>query len=157
MSGPALAFVTTTVADWNPVFASSGAAEEVASQLAETGRFFDVAIIGYVVMPTHIHALLGFPDITKLSRFMQAFKGLTARRIRELEEGKSGTLWMRRFDDVIVYSEKQFRTKLEYIHNNPVEAGLAGSPTDWPCSSARDWLLNEPGLIEITKSWDWMK
>jgi len=157
ISGSALAFVTTTVADWNPVFASSEAADEVARQLEEAARLFNVAIMGYVIMPTHVHALLGFPDITILSKFMQSFKSLTARRIRQLKEEKSGTLWMRRFDDVIVYSEEQFRTKLEYIHNNPVKTGHAGSPTGWPYSSARDWLLNERGLVKITKSWGWMR
>ena len=157
MEGPALVFVTTTVADWAPALASSKAASDVARQLEETAQFFGVAIMGYVIMPTHIHALLGFSDITKLSQFVQSFKSLTARRIRQLDLGKSGTLWMRRFDDVIVYSEEQFRTKLNYIHNNPVKEGLCASLTDWSYSSAPDWLLNKPGLIEITKSWDWMK
>ena len=40
-------------------------------------------------------------------------------------------LWMDRFDDVVIYSDKVLRTKISYIHDNPVRAGLVKEAADW--------------------------
>lgn len=42
------------------------------------------------------------------------------------------------------------RQKLEYMHSNPVKAGLVGNPVDWPFSSARWYLTGRPVGVEIT-------
>jgi len=66
-------------------------------------------------------------------------------------------LWKPRFDDLVVVSEDQFRTKLAYIHDNPVRGGLAGKAEDWPYSSAADWLGDSKGLLEIDKTFGWTR
>jgi len=165
ITGAGLVFVTTTVTNWTPVFALRDAALATVLQLGETAAYFDVAVVGYVVMPTHFHGLLGFKELADLSEFMRSFKRLTAGRIRELDLGKfipvltsegKFHLWKRRFDDLIVYSEKQFRTKLEYIHTNPVRAELTHHPEEWEFSSACDWSDAGNGLIPITKDYTWL-
>jgi len=165
LTGPGLVFVTTTVIDWLPVFASPRIAELVARQLAQTAGQKGVSIVGYVVMPSHVHKLIGLHDIQSLSTFVQAFKSLTARRVREIglseygrELFRSGRfqLWKRRFDDVIITSEEQFRIKLNYVHENPVKAGLSENAVDWPFSSARSWLLDESGAVPIDKAFTWI-
>jgi len=65
--------------------------------------------------------------------------------------------WMAGFDDFIVLSENQFRTKLNYIHNNPVKGGLVKNASDYVFSSACDWLNGVPGLIPIDKDYSWCK
>ena len=60
--------------------------------------------------------------------------------------------WMRGYDDLGIYSERQFRIKLEYIHNNPLKAGLVGRAEDYVFSSARDWIDGSTGLITVDKS-----
>ena len=52
----------------------------------------------------------------------------------------------------MIHSDELFRVKLDYIHNNPVKAGLAKRAIDWPYSSARDWLGNGGSLLEIDKN-----
>ncbi len=39
--------------------------------------------------------------------------------------------------------------QLNYIHNNPVKAGFVENPSDWVCSSARDYE-DKQGLVEIS-------
>jgi hypothetical protein len=39
--------------------------------------------------------------------------------------------------------------KLDYIHLNPVRAGIVSKPTDYIYSSAGDYYLNKKGLIQI--------
>jgi REP element-mobilizing transposase RayT len=43
-----------------------------------------------------------------------------------------------------IYSDDFARQKIEYIHNNPVKAGLVSKAEDWSYSSARAYLLGEP-------------
>jgi len=61
------------------------------------------------------------------------------------------------FDDLVISSEKQFRIKLEYIHNNPVKAGLVTTALDYPHSSARNWVGEGKELVEIDKDFGWLK
>jgi putative transposase len=161
-----MAFVTTAVNGWTPVLADPILAREVALQLSETTAHFESSIIAYVIMPSHVHALLGVKRVEDLSRLMQAFKSITTSRIvplmSETERAQFGAdrayrIWRPRFDDLIIWSEKQFRVKLEYVHNNPVRAGLAREAIDFGCSSARGWLLGEEGLIPIDKNWKWQR
>lgn len=46
-------------------------------------------------------------------------------------------IWQRGFYDFNIYSEKKFVEKLNYIHKNPVTAGLCENPEDYPWSSYR--------------------
>jgi len=166
IAGPGLAFVTTTVIDWLPIFKSPQLAKAVMWQLGETASIQNVSIVGYVIMPSHVHFLAGIKDIAKLSTFVKAFKSLTARRLQQYDLAPyrhqlyatgQFRLWKRRFDDVIIVSEEQFRTKLRYIHENPIKAGLADDELGWEFSSARSWLLDEPGEIEIVKDFQWVR
>jgi putative transposase len=159
--GQAMVFVTTTVRDWKPVFEDPDCAEVALTQLAETVSFFGHALAAYVLMPTHLHALLGLANLQQLSQIMQSFKSLSARRLRPLlrpeymemfDHTGRFTFWKQRFDDLVIWSEKQFRIKVEYIHNNPVKAGLAKQAIDYPYSSARDWLTGVDGKVHIDKT-----
>jgi REP element-mobilizing transposase RayT len=159
-----MVFVSTTVKDWIPVFADEACANTVLDQLRQTISRHQLCLCAYVLMPSHLHALLGFREIERLSQVMQSFKSLSARRIKlllpqELSEAfdRSGefVFWRPRFDDLIIWSEKQFRIKTDYIHNNPVKAGLVKLPTDYSFSSAGDWLMDKEGLIPVDKEWTW--
>jgi REP element-mobilizing transposase RayT len=83
LMGPHLVFVTTTINRWIPVFADNECARVVLNQLRETANIMDVAIVGYVIMPPHIHALLGFKNIAMLIPFMQSFKSLSSRALKQ--------------------------------------------------------------------------
>jgi putative transposase len=162
ISGKAIVFVTTTVADWKPLFTEPEMAKLCLNQLQESLRYCEVSLIGYVLMPHHLHLLLGFYDIGLLSRFMQSFKILSSKKIKESLQGRRRIfpkdnfhLWKPRFDDLIIVSEEQFRIKLDYIHNNPVKAGIVSEITDYPYSSARDWNKGETGMISIDKDFGW--
>lgn len=165
LHSPGLFFVTATVVDWTRVFERPDVAVTVLEQFAETSRLCEVSIVGYVLMPSHLHALVALKDGSSLSVYMQAFKSLSSRKIKEMEIGeyreilyRSGRyiFWRRGFDDLLIRSEKQFRMKLAYIHNNPVKAGLVAEAVNYPYSSARDWLGVGRGTIEIDKEFTWL-
>ena len=160
LHGHALVFVTTTAHEWTPIFREEELASLITRQLKESLEFYNVSLVGYVLMPSHLHMLLGLKKVELLSKFMQSFKILSSKLIKEaapsmttiqLSEKGRFRLWRPRFDDLIITSEEQFRIKLNYIHYNPVKAGLAENPEDWKYSSACSWILGIPGLLPIEK------
>ncbi|SYZ74505.1 conserved hypothetical protein [Candidatus Zixiibacteriota bacterium] len=162
--GPSVIFVTTTVADWKPIFSNETNADICLNQLNECLSFFDVSLIGYVLMPDHLHLLLALQEARLISKFMQRFKGLTSVKIKEIRniinngpDQHTFRLWRPRFDDIIIVSEEQFRIKLNYIHQNPVRAGLVLDEIDWKYSSARDWLSDRAGPLRIDKDYEWTR
>ncbi len=60
---------------------------------------------------------------------------------------------MRRFDDRIIGSRHMLRTVIEYIHNNPVKAGIVERAADHKYSSARNYLLNDHSVLEVITDW----
>jgi len=107
------------------------------------------------------------PQGESISDFMRDFKKFTSKTIKEnlKDDGYNSTVkklielsdmgkfkfWMDRFDDVIVLNEKIMETKLNYIHYNPVKAGLVKEITDWKYSSSRNYYLDDNSVIEICK------
>ena len=57
--------------------------------------------------------------------------------------------WMQRFDDEVIRNEKMFWVKLNYIHNNPVEAGLVKKPEDYKYSSARNYVYGDNSILFV--------
>ena len=103
--------------------------------------------VGFVVMPNHVHAVVWFPVVGQLSHFMKQWKQRSSVQIkRVLHECLTGyaatvepdeAFWQRKYYVFHLYSEEKMREKLDYMHANPVRAGLVERPCDWPWSSAR--------------------
>ena len=121
-------------------------------------------LIGYVVMPEHIHLLITEPKIGNPSKSLQVLKQKTSRALRKkrprnlvgqlrLKFASPGEIapafWQRRFYDFNVWSRKKLKEKLEYMHGNPVQRKLVIHPKDWPWSSWLHYARAEQGLIRI--------
>jgi putative transposase len=121
-------------------------------------------LLGFVVMPEHVHLLVSEPPGSSPSIALQVLKQEVSRRLgkdhRPPSESRIGVkfaeaqteeehFWQRRFYDFNVWSEKKFREKLEYMHANPVKRGLVVHPKDWPWSSWGHYALGETGLIRV--------
>jgi len=160
ITGTALIFITTTVRRRIPVFKDHKLANLVVRQLKETADFYMTSIVGYVLMPSHLHVMLGFKKAELSSRFMQSFKIITSKRLKSLlsqsyldifSHNGEFRFWIPRFDELVITSKKQFDIKLNYIHNNPVKAGLAKDAVEYEFSSAKDWLTEYSGLLAVDK------
>ncbi len=117
--------------------------QELARVRTETG----FRLLGYVVMPEHVHLLMSEPKIGTPSAAIQKLKQRVSRRMRgsgsraqfHLQADDDGrpfrSFWQARFYDFSVYSKGKMKEKLNYMHANPVIHGLVKHPRDWPWSS----------------------
>jgi putative transposase len=116
------------------------------------------AVIGYVVMPEHVHLLIsepwiGDPWIGDPSKVIQAVKLSVSRRLAIAGEF-SGRFWQSRFYDFNLWGQQKEVEKLRYMHRNPVVRGLVASPEEWRWSSYRSYAYGEAGLVRIN-DWSW--
>jgi putative transposase len=131
----AVFFLTSSTFDRNPFPGYPESLSTIEEILFRTVRDKSVFMMGYVIMPTHVHIIAGSKEGGPgISRFMHSLKGRV--RIELIDKGK---LWQDRFDDLVLTTEEQFYIKLGYIHNNPVKSGLMEDPGDWEFSSYLDW------------------
>jgi len=129
-------------------YLGSAAARELFEQSLEKMRLrYDFLVVGYVVMPEHVHLLITEPICGTVARVIQAIKLSLAR-----ERGQR-PFWLARYYDFVVYSEKKRVEKLRYIHRNPVARGLVARPEDWAWSSFRHYQMGLAGTVEIESWW----
>jgi REP element-mobilizing transposase RayT len=142
-------------------------------------------IIAWVIMPNHVHVLFEPLAGCLISDIVASWKKFTARRLvgngpgnanlligdnlkdanREIgAPRKKPTIWHREYWDRFIRNECHFKAVVEYIHNNPVKAGLVARAEDWPWSSAHpgnatllsgenskdaDQETGDPGLVAL--------
>jgi REP-associated tyrosine transposase len=133
---------------------------------------YSCKILGYVIMPDHIHLLI-FPQMeAALTDFMRDFKRFTSGRITRQAKVEGKKEWVDRFEQAgseteraeykvwqdsfweqMIYSENFLKQRLNYIHLNPVRAGMVKDAADYLYSSYRNYYLNDRQLIEIDDQW----
>ncbi len=132
--------------------------------LAAIRERYHFLLIGYVVMPEHVHLLISEEPKCTPSLVLKVLKQRVSRDLRKqrrraptgqmrlaFKEGGAELprFWQPRFYDFNVYSAKKIREKLEYMHANPVKRGLVGKPGEWVWSSFLSYEKGGGGLVPI--------
>ncbi len=107
---------------------------------------YGLLVAGYVLMPEHVHLLVGEPIRSSLAVALQVLKQQTSRKLKRRGEVH---FWQRRYYDFNVWSEARRIEKLRYMHRNPVKRGLVAKPEDWLWSSFRHYATGAEGTVEI--------
>jgi len=111
--------------------AIAGCVEEAIIRGVELGQY---ELRAYVVMPNHVHVLLE-PHLP-LARITGGIKGVSARNANATLGRVGESFWQDESFDHWVRTEAELQRIRGYIERNPVTAGLAKKPEDWPWSSA---------------------
>jgi REP element-mobilizing transposase RayT len=158
-------FVTWTVVDWLPIFSESRYREIVLDSLNYLRTNKHTQLNAFVVMSSHIHAIPWPDDGVNLSDVTRDFKRYTSREISSeaQQEGKKELLssfsnarkencaqnvstyqvWQEGSHPEAIFTRKFAKQKMDYIHLNPVRAGMVKTAVKWPYSSARAYLLGK--------------
>jgi putative transposase len=78
----------------------------------------------FLLMPDHVHALIAFPKTEAMPDVIRMWKGYQTKA--------HGIAWQTGFFDHRLRSGESEGQKTDYIRRNPVRAGLAKSPEEWP-------------------------
>ena len=145
-----LHFITFSCYRRLPLLKSARARDVFVRELARVRDEMGFRLLGYVVMPEHVHLLMSEPPRGTPSTVLQKLKLRVARKMRKRRKSvppgqmrlpfeECGeplrAFWQARFYDFNVYSERKRIEKLEYMHANPIHRKLVEHPKDWPWSS----------------------
>ena len=159
-------FVTSTLAEWVPVFTTSETAMILIDSLAYARENMGLQIYAYVIMDNHFHLVARAPD---LSKSIQSIKRHTERQIIEFakatnrhwlrqqfefhkksfKEHTRDQVWQEGVHPQQISSDDMLNQKIDSIHNNPVRRGWVDSPEHWRYSSARNYYLDDHSVLEI--------
>jgi len=139
---------------------------------------FGVCLIGYVIMPEHVHVLL-YPherdrdDPIPISNLLHAFKrhvshygkealraywrqhaALWSEPLNRWARGEFETraVWFKRGYDFNVFRHRTLLEKLDYCHKNPITRGLVDRPEQWRWSSYCYYEMGDHSLLSM--DWD---
>ena len=164
-------FVTFATVEWVDVFTRQIYRDILVESLSYCRENKGLKIHAWCLMSNHLHLIISRNGDQSLSEILRDFKKFTSSQIlkainKEAESRKNWMIWLFRSAGKknSRNSENQFwqqnnhaewiesnnfiNQKLNYIHNNPVQAGLVYEPEHYIYSSARDYS-NMPGLLKI--------
>jgi putative transposase len=146
-----LHFITFSCYRRLPLLEHEGARNIFVRELGRVRDEMGFLLIGYVIMPEHVHLLVGEPEAGSPSTALHKLKLRVSRKMRwPLATGEElAAFWQARFYDFNVYSSYKTKEKLNYMHANPVSRGLVAQPGEWPWSSWSFYSGGKPGLIGI--------
>ena len=145
-----LHFITFSCYQRMKLLDSAAARDTFEQELERVRRWYGCFGAGYVVMPEHVHVLVGEPDRGKLSLVIQMVKQITSRKLKPRGQPR---FWQVRYYDFPVWSEAKRVEKLRYIHRNPVKRGLCDRPEDWKWSSFNHYATGKEGRVTIESEW----
>ena len=163
-------FVTFQVVDWIDLFTRKVYCEEMLDNFRFYRRTQGLRVHAYVIMSNHIHAILkATQPRNDLSSVIGRLKSYSSRcLIKLLKQGpesrgwmlemfanhaknhrrnKSYQLWTHDNHPVALDTVEKFRQRLDYIHDNPVKAGIVAEHESYIYSSASNYA----GLLSIFK------
>lgn len=159
-------FITWTLAGWVHLFDKDPYRQIVLDSLNYLRTEKKTQLNAFVIMSSHVHAIL-WPNIgINLSDVTRDFKRFTSRKISNEAESQGAVdvldvfkksreenraqdistyqVWQEGSHFEAIFTEKFARQKIDYIHMNPVKAGLVKTADQWAYSSARAYILGEP-------------
>jgi putative transposase len=164
-------FITLTVIDWVDVFSRKDYKDIVVDSLNYCIESKGLTVYEYVIMSNHMHAIVSC-EHQDLSDVIRDFKKFTSKKIiaaiQKIDESRKEWLlrkfeyagrrnsnnqlfqfWQQDYHAVELSSKKMWEQRTEYIHTNPVKAGLVDHPEEYVYGSARSYY-NRKCLVNIS-------
>jgi REP element-mobilizing transposase RayT len=167
-----LFFVSFAVINWIDLFIRNEYKEVLITSIQYCQQHKDLDVYAYCIMTSHVHLIIGSRG-NGMSNIMRDLKRHTSESLRKTiqqyprksrkewmlqmmeEAGKQNSnnigfqLWQQDNHPIALSTEKIMQQKLDYLHNNPVEAGFVEKPEDWLYSSAKQYYTEKKGMVDI--------
>jgi len=166
-----LYFVSFATVYWIDVFTRELYKQILIDSLKYCQQKKGLEIFAWCIMTNHVHLIIG-TEGNKMEDILRDFKSFTSRELKEaiknnLQESRkewmiwmmeragklnnqngNWQLWQQHNKPIELFTYSVIKQKLDYIHNNPVEAGFVTNAIDWNYSSAIDYA-GEKGFLDI--------
>jgi putative transposase len=138
-----------------PVFQNAGVVSLALSQIVRAAKEEAFVILAYCFMPDHVHLLIeAMHDTSDCRRFIKSAKQYSGFHFQKQFKQK---LWQRYGFERVLRDDEATLVVARYILNNPLRAGLAGDPCDYPFVGSDRYsveeILEAVGEIDFTNSW----
>jgi len=167
-------FLTFTIVEWIDLFTRQVYADLFLDSLRFYQQQKGLQVYAYVIMSSHVHLIVQAPENGDLVKIIQNLKSYTARQflahLQDYEQSESRRdwlldhfafnarrnrtnsphqVWQKGYHPFLLYSPQMIRQKLNYIHQNPVVAGMVKIPEHYRYSSASNYE-NQEGTLAVT-------
>ena len=169
-----LYFVTATVMGWRHLFRTHEYINIPLSSLSWLQQQKRMFLFAFVIMPSHLHAILK-PESLTIGEVLQQFGSFTAHEILKKLRIQNRSVLLNLFQqkkrdprhghsiwqDIQaknIYSIEVLQQKMEYIHQNPIAKDwkLVENRADYPYSTAGYYDYGRKPAIEITDINEWL-
>jgi putative transposase len=107
--------------------------------------------LAWCILPNHYHALVETPDAKGLLHELGLLHGRTSYAWNGEEKARGQKVFFRTVERAM-RSDRHYLATLNYVHHNPVRHGYVDLWTDWPWSSAAEYLA-QTGVAEAKRIW----
>lgn len=169
----AIYFITCSVVEWVDVFTRKIYADILVDSLKFCQQNKGLVIHAWCIMSNHIHLILSTDGTARLSDVIRDFKKFSSSVIiREIGDhpqesrrnwmlwifrkagernrrNKNFQFWQQDNHPVECSTEEILQSRMTYLHENPVRAGLVRQEQDYMYSSGIDYYGERAGLIDI--------
>lgn len=140
-------FVTASIVDKAPILSSEEHFNLWVNALKELVAEFRIKLTAWVVLTNHYHLLFLPRRGSDLGLFMKRLHGRTSRELNACDDTPGRSVWYS-YWDTYIRGERDFWTRFNYIHYNPVKHGYVREPEEWFFSSYRYYLRKDEGWLE---------
>ena len=163
-------FLTFQIVGWVDIFSRKDYRDIVIDSFRFCIENKSLEIFAYTIMSNHIH-ILARSNTGDLSGTIRDFKNFTSKKFLEIidsnkesrrdwmkmvfkfhakfKKDQNYQIWTHENHAEHIYSQKFIEQKINYIHNNPVRAGIVKHPEEYVYSSAGDYA-DEGGFLDVT-------
>ena len=170
----AVHFVTFTVIQWLDVFVRAEYRDIFLESIRYCQKHKGLEVYAYCIMSSHVHMIIARHGSQQLEDVLRDIKKFTSFKIIEAIQGnpqesrrellmwlfeKAGTsnpnntryqFWQQHSRPIELNTEEKLNQRLDYIHNNPVAAGIVRFPEQYLYSSAGNYARLAENLLEVT-------
>ncbi len=166
-------FITTTVVGWADALSREAYKDIIIDSLKYCQENKGLIVHAWVIMSNHLHLIVSATDGKQLPDIVRDFKKFTSRSLinaidQNPQESRKEWLmnmfrfaggnnnaneghqfWQQDYHPIELSNEYLTRQRLNYLHENPVRAGIVWEPQHYKYSSADDYYNNKPGLLKL--------
>lgn len=166
-------FITSTLVGWVDALSRPEYKDIIVESLQYCRSNKSLSIHAWVIMSNHIHLIVSAENNVELPDIIRDFKKFTSKKIidaihsnphesrknwllnmflyagRKNNSNEEHRFWQQNYHPIELSSDFLFQQRLDYLHENPVRAGIVREPQHYLYSSAIDYYEQQPGLIEL--------